>query len=349
MRCIDIYCKNDTSISMKSSRQNYSKWPYLLIGEEILENEERNFNVSLLQFDLSSLDKRSEVKKAELSIYLNYDDLYNFDFNLYLEAYILLNPYTFSEVCWRNAPNIKGVGCGTNISINDCNNYVKLDITAIVKYWINSEYQNYGIALGLKGAKNIMSFNSSRYSKGPFMHLEFDYYKAEEVTNENLSVITIFQGENHKKVCTEKRAITNGFSTLESAHFDTKPDLKLYTLDLFPLRDVSIKGKDISYDNESMEIILAPNHSYIVLGSVSIIPAKDKYDVGMVLIFNDEVINGGIIRNTTSKKSDKGITLSLSIGINTVKGKNILKVQYNTNTGLGDIISNSTLWILKVN
>lgn len=187
----DIYSINDITISMNCMNQNYSKWPYLLVGEEEFRYG-RDITISYLQFELNPIENHRILEKAELNIFLNSQYFFECEPVFPLEVYILTSFYDVEKLTWKTGVKIRRTGCGVILNSNNCNSYVKIDITSIVRSWINGKHPNYGIALIGKYSKKIISFSSSRGIRPPFIKLTFAQHKC--LKNNNYLELPSLQG-----------------------------------------------------------------------------------------------------------------------------------------------------------
>lgn len=171
MRCQDIYAKNDTFISMKNKYKNYSKAPYLLVGEDRNFRHIKDIDISFMQFDLSTILESKEINKAELYLYINSNSFYKDDFLFELEIYLISSPYESSRINFKNSPNIEKTNCGG--IINNCKNngYIIVDVLPIVRHWIKARYPNNGIALFGRSPNTVLSLSSSKGVRSPFLRI----------------------------------------------------------------------------------------------------------------------------------------------------------------------------------
>lgn len=176
MICQDIYAKNDTFISMKNKYKNYSKSPYLLVGEDRSFSHIKDINISFMQFELEKISKLKEIDKAQLYLYINSELLYKDNFLFEIELYLISSPYEYSRVNFKNSPNIEKTNCGG--IINNCKNngYIIVDVIPILKHWIMKGHSNYGIALFGKSPKSVISLSSSKGCRSPFLRITSNCY-----------------------------------------------------------------------------------------------------------------------------------------------------------------------------
>lgn len=181
----DIYAKSDTFISMKYIDMNYSKSPFLLVGEGTNYGSSKDASIAFIEFDLSSLINCTTINKAELYVYPNDEGYLDDDLLFPLEIFTNLKSYDHTTVTWKNGPKLKKNKCGLVINKNNCNNYVKIDVTSIVTEWINNTLPNYGMALTAKYSNAIISFSSSKGPYKPFLRVKYDHtcsiYKADKI------------------------------------------------------------------------------------------------------------------------------------------------------------------------
>lgn len=366
MSSIDIYASDDTYICNYYCNENYSKSTCLLVGNNIDKNIEKGVKAALLYFDLSSLDKSQNIDKAELYLHLNSEYSINEDMNFYLEIYRVLDCYDQSKVVWKTAPNIEDTNHGIKITNGDINNYIKIDITTILRRWANNIYPNFGIMIASKCSKSILSIDSSRSNNRPFVHVEIN----------NSSLSTCVSGE--KVTCSNidepckcnlilKKCKFDGISQLDKgsstgccsfAQLNKIPgDIFLGNCNLIPLKNVFILGDDINHVNGSTSIILAPHHSYFVSWNISVVTLgsdkeysrfKDKnYEIGGVLLLNGIEVPGSEIC-TSSNSDGLAVIISNSTILNSYDTCNTLQFRYHTRQGVADKIKYVSLLIIEV-
>lgn len=366
MSSIDIYASDDTYICNYYCNENYSKSPCLLVGNNIDKNIERGVKVALLYFDLSRIDKNQSIDKAELYLYLNSEYSVKLDMNFYLEIYRVLDCYNQSEVIWNTAPNIEDTNHGIKITNSDINNYIKVDITTILRRWVNNIYPNFGIMIASKGAKRILSVGSSRSSNRPFVHVEINNcslstcISEEKVTSSNIEESC--KGNSLLKEC-KFNSVSQLDKSLSSgpcsfAQLNKIPgDIFLGNCNLIPLKNVFILGDDINHVNGSTSIILAPHHSYFVSWNISVISIengeeyshfKDQdYEIGGVLLLNGVEVPGSETC-TASNNDGLAVILSNSTILNSYDICNTLQFRYHTRQGVADKIKYLSLLIIEI-
>lgn len=172
MSNLDIYTNLDTFISKKSKRKNFSNSSSLLVSKEFKNNFNKDADITLLKFDLNSIDINSKIERAELCLYLDSACFSDGDFLIPIEVYKVLTPYKTSKVTWNKSPELSPTLCRSTINGKENNSYVKINIIELVKEWIYNKNSNYGLALVSKCSGKALTFCSSRGIKGPMLRID---------------------------------------------------------------------------------------------------------------------------------------------------------------------------------
>jgi Collagen triple helix repeat (20 copies) len=118
----------------------------------------QNGSTSYLQFNLGTLPQNATVAKATLRLYVDaVQQSGTFD------AYEIENAWTEGGLTANNAPGLGPSatnGNPVNISASSNNQFILLDITALVQQWISGAVPNNGLGLALTSAKGLFSFDS---------------------------------------------------------------------------------------------------------------------------------------------------------------------------------------------
>lgn len=172
MKSIDINAYNDTFISMKNYCKNYCKYPYLLVGQEN-NGCIKDTDMTLMNFNLSSIGSCTSIEKAELYLYPTFENCCCSDSLFNLQVYSLINCYDSCSVTWLSGLKLRKTSCGITIDNNHYDGYIRINITPIVNDWIRGVIPNYGIALLSADSKKVISFNSSRVDEGPLLRIQY--------------------------------------------------------------------------------------------------------------------------------------------------------------------------------
>lgn len=187
----DLYASNDTCISKSYKNDNFSKLPYLLVGEGVVEEFIKDANIAFMEFNLESIDIALNIEKAELFLYTN-SEYFNEDYVWFpLQVYIVEQDYNKELITWQSGIKIRWTKCQKVINKTHCNGYINIDIKPIVKEWIfNGKLSHCGLALIGKDSPNIIKFSSSRGEHRPFLRLTFNTCDLLEYREEPNQVIT---------------------------------------------------------------------------------------------------------------------------------------------------------------
>lgn len=345
---MDFHAKNDTFICESLRSKNFIKCSYLLIGDGSKKYCHRDLNIALMIFDLSNIDKCSDIKKAELYFYPNYKECNKDDSFFLLEIYKIINPYNFCTVTWQTSPEITSTGCGECIDLNKFNNYVKIDITSLGKLWIRGDVPNYGLALVGKANSGVISINSSKGYNSPFLRIEYD----NKMKNKNF--LRRHEEYNYPKMRKEDGKIkglinSNEFACVNSlAQFVTESCCTIKNRDFIPFNKVFNIGKNILHSNGNTHVMLASNHKYLVSWNILLLPKKDKFSIGVGLIFCGENIS----QSNTFKSFTNNIgqvSLTNSMVINSKSRLSSIRLMYFSNTGTEDEIIAAQMSVIEIN
>lgn len=369
---IDIYTTSDTFISNNSRNENFSKSIDLLIGKKELDKSTNDFNIGLFHFDLLPIYKCTVIEKAELYLYVNSKLNEEYTEEIQLDIYKILNCYDSSTVTWRTGPNLSKTKYSTIIKkdLNNC--YITIDLTKIVSEWVSKNSPNYGIALVYKRSNEMLSFGSTRSNNGPFLRLTCGDFSSccipcyssccnagtTEIDELNEAKSQLNNGENDKSERIIESTVTADTadksyekSLNNIAQFQNTADIpKLMDKDLVPLSKVFIDGKNISHKEESTEIILASDHTYIVSWTIGSSPKHTNlaFSLGGQLLLNGKAIPGSKATQSMKVVDTFQVLVSTSVIFHTLKGSNIIQLEYNTLRGSVDEIVNVGLHIIEL-
>ncbi|MGL5766367.1 MAG: DNRLRE domain-containing protein [Sarcina sp.] len=182
MRKYKIPTTSSIFISKKQNHSNYNS-SYNLIMGRYADDEFR----SLITFNLNPRLFELNLYRADLVIYI--DDA-KIDMNI--ESFMLnisrnLESFDPQTVTWDSAPKFFQEAHFSKISSDYSGNYIKLDITKLLEYWIKHRVSIFGLTLiGLSDFSLLYLANS--VNKRPFIDLYID--EANTTTNNNCSVNT---------------------------------------------------------------------------------------------------------------------------------------------------------------
>lgn len=373
-----IYANSDTIISKNLSDSNFSSLNYLAVGESESNYKCTDVIISLLKFDLSNVVKENSVTKVELYLYLNCESIKikNSKFNLML--YRNRQDYNYKTVTWNTAPKTVNTECVYSISGSNVGKYVKIDITAIVKKWLDRSCPNYGIALVGNESRKLLFLSSSRGQNRPYLVIYdnggipcyIDSTGAVEPKGETeqkggegiqgpdggagekgvqgLTGTTEIQGETGFQ---ENQGVTGAIVKNNNAQFVTisaaKP-IPIKDNDYIELGNVKIEGTNITHVNGSTDVIVQGVHTYYafwnIVGSSSSAPSIFEG----VLELNGDNVQGSLgSSGTIIGAQDKGSATGAAI-FTTSAGSNMLKLKYMTYTGVTNAVCFASLSIVEL-
>jgi len=118
----------------------------------------QNGVTSLIQFNLSGIPANASLQKASLRLYVDAVQAPGA-----FDVYPVESAWTENQVNFQNAPALGASATGgkpLTITRAAQNDFVLVDITALVQEWINGETANNGMALALSGTTGCFSFDS---------------------------------------------------------------------------------------------------------------------------------------------------------------------------------------------
>ena len=117
-----------------------------------------------IQFDLSELPAgtvSSQVSKATLVLFPNtVNSAGSFD------LFRITSSWNEGSLTFNNAPTLAGTADATGVSVTSANAFVTLDVTAIVKNWVDGVLANNGVALAPSVGSAINVFFDSKEATG---------------------------------------------------------------------------------------------------------------------------------------------------------------------------------------
>jgi len=139
----------DTFAFSTTPNQNYGALPAIAVQQGA---------TSYIKFNLATLPTGANVSKATLRLFV--DAVVT---NGRFDVYQINTSWSESTLTYNNAPPLGVSATGNNpisISSSSMDQFVVIDITPLVKDWVNGSVANDGIALALVGSNGFFSFDS---------------------------------------------------------------------------------------------------------------------------------------------------------------------------------------------
>lgn len=148
---------------------NFSDYTELLVGNWKGKNGAFSA-LTFLYFQINWLSLNyNKIKKAELNLYIEKSDD-NVNLNLATSS----DRFIESIINWNNKPLYKKV---YEIKINNIfNEYIKIDITDLVKLWSKKDLINNGMVLYTNKKDSIVTISSSKKEKNPYLEIQYQDY-----------------------------------------------------------------------------------------------------------------------------------------------------------------------------
>lgn len=135
----------DTFISNFYPCSNYSKCTNLLVSKGVRYNNCLEYVITLLRFETTILGECSKIIKAELNLYV--EGICSCEEEITIIVSKILAPYNDQTVCWNSGVRFSNCGYKKTISSKTRCEFIKIDVTDIVRSWRKKESPNYGIAI----------------------------------------------------------------------------------------------------------------------------------------------------------------------------------------------------------
>ena len=139
---IKIKVKDDTFISSRHPKENFSDEKFLVVSRDDGESCSCDKTISLMKFNFKNCLCDCDVDEAELRLYVK---KLNSCKDLCVDILYNLCDYSACNVNYKNAPEAKVFK--KNVCINDECQYIRIDVSDIVKLWAKGEIKNNGIAI----------------------------------------------------------------------------------------------------------------------------------------------------------------------------------------------------------
>lgn len=356
---IDIYVNNDTFVSKSSNHENFSKCPYLLLGRVVCQNTVKDINIIFLHFDLWAIDERVTMDKAELYLYANnYDTLNSEENEFQMEMYKLLSEYNGTTVTWNKVPKVCSSGYKTKFILKKTKGIIKIDVTNIVREWIENPGSNFGLILISKSANGIISFKSSRCGNGPKLRLKYrnNYEEipiASLITDNDSEEISYYTNVPQKHDTDNSqikilKTIENNINNIARFAYLNENKIYITNKESIPLSNDFIIGEDITHLDGSPNISLASNHIYLISWNITTVQNKGRFIVEVCLYVNGFPHIGGESIVSFSSKNNEIVTLSASTILKTNNERAIIQLRYSNNLEKTDIINSLEVSVIEI-
>lgn len=173
MGYINIQSFDDIFISKSNSNRNFGFLPYLLVGENGgLDNFKKDINIALLKFNLEEARSLLDLEDAELYLYVNGKSSMCFNSSIPIQICKVDDDYYSDRTTWDTAPQMELTKFKVNITNENINTYIKLNVKELTKKAIEDNLET--LILGLTGEKigEIVSIDSSRGKNPPYLCLD---------------------------------------------------------------------------------------------------------------------------------------------------------------------------------
>jgi murein DD-endopeptidase MepM/ murein hydrolase activator NlpD len=171
-----FYVVADAMVLAGYPTTNYGSAEDMWAGYDTWLNPDGRNARGLVRFDLSVIPSGTSISQATLWLYLcrSYDVP---DVSRVIVAYRVASSWTEGGVTWNTRPSLGGMYGGVSVPHADWRWYT-IDVTDLVRSWVNGQYSNYGIwVLGNEdsGHPNWRGFCTREYSGGYGAWLQVTY------------------------------------------------------------------------------------------------------------------------------------------------------------------------------
>lgn len=169
---------DDAYISQFFPNKNFGKLITLLTGKYVQSNDAYR---SLLKFNLTDvIPSQNVILGAALELFVYRKDKTDAQLSQQtVKVYNNLSDFSQSTVTWNNAPELNPTHYSINVTDENINNFISIDITSTVISWFHNIISNNGITLvGMDNIVNtIIGYRSTEWTisgQRPFLNIQYD-------------------------------------------------------------------------------------------------------------------------------------------------------------------------------
>lgn len=236
MKNIKVLIKDEILITNRHVDKCYKNIEKLVIGREDID-EIRSYITTDFEEGLIN----NNIVKIELSLYLEDIDLKSSSDCFMLNIGTIFNGLAKDNISWNNPPKFYQESLLYKINENNKKKYIRLDVTTIYKKYIRKGKIPKGFMLLCFNANAIVSFASTKTSKGGFITI---YY------NEQQNI----EDQNKKELLEDINEVKEerGYGQFYSKSGNLRKEKDKWVIKL----EQSINTKGIKLDKESGHILL---------------------------------------------------------------------------------------------
>lgn len=165
MKSFKIPCSSALFISKQNPSTNFNSSHHITVGQ--YENDEFR---GLIEFNLNPRIFDFKIYRADLVIYLDETKI-----DLNIEALMLnisrnFDKFNPNNLTWETAPRFFQEAHFSKVEPNYTKNYIMLDITKILEYWIKNRVSIFGLTL-LGLTQSSLIYLSNTINKKPFLEI----------------------------------------------------------------------------------------------------------------------------------------------------------------------------------
>ena len=211
MRNFKIPVKSSLFLSKKKSKANLNSSYNMVIGKY----DDDEFR-GLLEFNLNPRIFDFKIYRADLVIYLNDTKI-----DLNIESFMLnisrnLENFDAETVDWETAPKFFQEANFSKIESEFAKNFIRIDISKILKYWIKNRVSIFGLSLIGLSDFSLLYFTNT-INKKPFLQIYLDDEKS-SIDNCHLGESSINRNIHTVKIYDEDLCSTNNTNHLSNNH-----------------------------------------------------------------------------------------------------------------------------------
>lgn len=167
----NIKTKNDTFVSSNYPNKNFSREKNLLVSKCEDCDSTLEYSNSLIKFEFLKSFFECDIKHAELRLCVKGVHSCNSE-GVCIDLLYNLSSYDYKTVNYKSAPLTKVFRREILIDEKCENKYINIDVTDLVREWIEGHIENHGITLVISNNDlGEVLFESSRCSSGPVLNV----------------------------------------------------------------------------------------------------------------------------------------------------------------------------------
>jgi bacillolysin len=169
-----FYSSGDSTVIQGYAGTNYGDYVDMMVGyDKNYFSPAYKAVRSLIQFDLSAIPQGTNISNAMLNVYfVEWLDVPGTSRTI--KTYRIGSSWSEMNVTWGNQPSSAESYGSVSITANSQWRYLAIDVTDLVRAWVNGTYPNYGIMLrGTESAIWLRGFYTREGSYKPYLYITY--------------------------------------------------------------------------------------------------------------------------------------------------------------------------------